>query len=461
MLTFASHNTMAIVQMLESLKVPPDGLFWSAPLELDSDFTAEDPLALDYLGQQVGLWLFHGFTTRTSRAQNYAVVLYGLHLADKAVHKYGYPGDDATRTRLFERWERFWALATLESRHGQLGRGDEDAMRGVRGATRVWFSGNKPLPLDFPLISRQNELGGLGAYLTSLRAYGLVFPGSLRVTPAAQEMLDSFWSEPGERDWSHLYEDYALSALDLESKAVARSSGRLTLAGLGNRSRLSSLVERRRVEQQKRLWHALFVSARDGSTLQLAESLIDAHADDVDSPEAILQGLLSRRWGALVPNITNKVEVALTFGRIARLLLRRFDRAYGYVDEHGWVADFASVAEASFPENEAKELRSLCVSLHSAHDAWKFRKLQYHGPEFLSLLTKLSSSGPTDSLEYLLTFHRAVQRSRHGGGAWLREEQGKLVMQVAGYNGYKSEAGFPAFKLNVVRQLLADLGRLG
>lgn len=40
---------------LVALHALPDGIFWSAPLALDSDFTAEDPLALDYLGQQVGL----------------------------------------------------------------------------------------------------------------------------------------------------------------------------------------------------------------------------------------------------------------------------------------------------------------------------------------------------------------------------------------------------------------------
>ena len=118
--------------ILAPLKSLPDGLFWSAPLTSDSDFTAEDPLALDYLGQQVGLWLFPGFTTRTSRAQYYAVVLYGLHLADRAVRVYGYSGDDETRTRLFERWERFWALATLECRNGTLERGDDDRARGVR-----------------------------------------------------------------------------------------------------------------------------------------------------------------------------------------------------------------------------------------------------------------------------------------------------------------------------------------
>lgn len=46
------------MEALKALNMPPDGLFWSEPLALDSDFKKEDPLALDYLGQQVGLWLF-------------------------------------------------------------------------------------------------------------------------------------------------------------------------------------------------------------------------------------------------------------------------------------------------------------------------------------------------------------------------------------------------------------------
>ena len=446
---------------LKALKKTPEGLFWSEPLALESDFKKEDPLALDYLGQQVGLWLFRGFTTRTDRAQYYAVVLYGLHLADKAVRKYGYPGDDGTRIRLFERWERFWALATLEFRDGALDRGDEDAMRGVRGATHAWRGGDTPLPLDFPLISRQSELGGLGAYLSSLREYRLVFPKSLRVTPAARKMLDSFWSEPRERNWSHLYEKFALKALDFESPTIARSSGRLTLAGLGKRSRLSSLVCHGRTAQQERLWSALFVAARDGSTHPLAERLVPAHGDGVDAPEALLEGLLAGRWEELTSELVNKVEVALAFGRLARVLLRRFDRAYGYVDEHGWVADFDAVAQASFPDNEATKLHGLCKAVLSARDAHRFRDLQHHGPDFLTLVEKLTTSGATDSLNHLLEFHRRVQRSRRGGGAWLRFDQGKLVVQVAGYNGHKSEPDFPGFKLNVVRRLLADLGKVG
>src|SRR5687767_3618788 len=110
------------------LERPHRFLFWSAPPPDDSDFTPEDPLALDYLAQQVGLWLFRGLTTRTSRAQNFAVVLYGLQLAQRACAEFKIPPDDEHLQQCFERWERFWAMATLEYRDGQLERGDEDAM---------------------------------------------------------------------------------------------------------------------------------------------------------------------------------------------------------------------------------------------------------------------------------------------------------------------------------------------
>ena len=209
------------------------------------------------------------------------------------------------------------------------------------------------------------------------------------------------------------------------------------------------------------MWNALFVAASDGSTHPLAERLVAAHGDGVDAPETLLEGLLAGRWEELASDLFNKVEVALAFGRLARALLRRFDRAYGYVDEHGWVADFDAVAEASFPGNEAAELRGLCTTVLSARDAHRFRALQHHGPDFLTLVEKLTTSGATNSLNHLLVFHRSVQRSRRGGGAWLRVEQGKLVVQVAGYNGHKSEPDFPGFKLNVVRRLTTDLGRLG
>jgi len=103
---------------LSLLTSPQKSVFWSAPAEFAGDFVIEDPLAFDYLSQQVGYWLFGSLTTRTSRAQYFAMVLYGLHLVDEAVR--GKDVDDETRKRIFERWERFWALAIHEYRGGEF-----------------------------------------------------------------------------------------------------------------------------------------------------------------------------------------------------------------------------------------------------------------------------------------------------------------------------------------------------
>ncbi|PRP99386.1 hypothetical protein ENSA5_28950 [Enhygromyxa salina] len=446
--------------MLHPLNQPPSSLFWSAPVDRDTDFTAEDPLALDYLGQQVGNWLFPGFTTRTGRAQYYLVVLYGLHLVERAIQRHGYPGDDQTRTRLFERWERLWALATLESRHGELTRGDVDAMRGVRGAKRTWTSGTKPLPLDFILISRQNELAGLGAYLSSLRHYRLVVDHTLRPSRAARELIDDFWSESGPRGRSQSYTRYALAALNLERTSISRKSGHVTLELLGKKSRLSAIRHRRRQATREQLWQLLFEGARDPTTLALALQIEAADRAGVQDPATLLEGMARGDWGELDLSVHEHVSLALAFGKLAVALLDHFDRCYQAVHEAGWIADAEAVAGLVFSRPETDLLRIRCAALLEHPLRSRFRELRFHGRPLLKLCGQLASSDPVTCLAALLGFHRQVQRSRRGGGAWIRQADTKLTLQVTHYRGYRSYAQLPSFKLWTVRSLLRDLGRI-
>lgn len=440
----------------------PTGLFWTEPVPFNSDFTLEDPLALDYLGQQVGLWLLPGFTTRTSRAQYYAVVLYGLHIVQRAIEKYGLTGDDEVRTRLFERWERCWALATMESRRGEIYPGDPDAMRGVRGARRAWCPGKKSLPLDFELISRQSELGGLGAYLSSLRYHQLVGPGSLRLTPLAHEIVDAFWSEKGVRSMVAMYEEYILAGMKPDAKLWDRkdTSGRLTLEGIGRRSRLTSIRDEGRSVQRERLWSVLFAQTRDASTLQLAQCLIAANADGVQDSEPLLDGMAQGRWGTLDAEVRQRVELGLTFGRFARVLLDCFNRAYQRVEEDGWNSDFSAVAKASFLGENDEELLHLARSLIDSVQASRIDSLTFHGPGFMTLARSMSEGTVVNKLERLLRFHGQVQQTRRGAAPWLKQEGNKLTMQLPGYTGHHTLSAFPSLKLNTVRQLLQDLGRI-
>lgn len=445
--------------MLRPLPSPPESLFWSAPPALDTDFTAEDPLALDYLGQQVGNWLFPGFTTRTGRAQYYVVILYGLHLVELAIREYGHPGDDETRTRLYERWERLWALATLEHRDGWIERGDVDAMRGIRGAKRAWTRGRQPLSLDFVLISRQSELAGLGSYLSSLRHHRLVVDHTLRPSTAARELIADFWSEAETHDRSHLYERYALSALDSKRSTIPRESGAVSLARMGKKTCLSVIRQPSRECTRQRLWQLLFETARDPMTLPLARQLETAGESDY-GPDDLLAGILAGRWGALGDEPRQLVDLAQAFGELAVSLLDGFDRTYEHVVSAGWMVDGDAAAQAVFSRPATAELRRRCARLLEHPLRSRFSALAFHGRPFLALAARLVSADPAACLEALLDYHREVQRSRRGGGAWLLREGPKLTLQLTHYGGYKRDAAFPDFKLGTIRSLLRDLGRL-
>ncbi|MFY0522511.1 hypothetical protein ACN28I_04635 [Archangium gephyra] len=444
--------------MLAPLTRPESALFWVAPLDQSTEFTPEDPLALDYLSQQVGLWLFANLTTRTSRAQNYAVVLYGLDLADKAITEYRLASDDETREKLFERWERFWALAVLESREGNLSRGDPDAMRGVLGAKRHWRKGTGPLGLDFKLISRQTELGSLGAYLSSLRAYRLVVPGTLRVSAAGRDIVEAFWDEAG-NPRTGSYESYALRALDQKHPQIDRKHSGISLERVGERSRLTALGELGRRPQQARLWKALFEGAHD-YTLTLAGFLRSASKAGVEEPREFLEAALQQRWGPVEPELHEQLEVALRFGDVRWELLSRFNAMYGHVWESGWKARRSDTVASAFPRAALASLQTACQALYDVAGKHRFQSLDVHGQPFLRLVDFLRTAGPSDAFEAIFRFHQDVQRSRRGGGSWIREEGDQLVMGLASYSGFRQEPDFPSFKFNVVRQLMRDLGKL-
>ncbi|MBM4344498.1 MAG: hypothetical protein FJ100_14120 [Deltaproteobacteria bacterium] len=143
-------------------------LVWTAPRLDTGDFSPEDPLAIDYIGQQIGNRLWPGFTSRTSRAGYYAMVCYGVRVAEELAARQSVAPDDEVRRGIFERWEKLWALAICASFGGKLPRGD--AVRGQRGVERA-FAANQGAPrLNYKLLERQLQVGALGAYLTSLAA---------------------------------------------------------------------------------------------------------------------------------------------------------------------------------------------------------------------------------------------------------------------------------------------------
>lgn len=122
---------------------------------------------------------------------------------------------------------------------------------------KAWVSGERPPPARLPVEDpRQSELGGLGAYCVHLRDLGLVYPGSLRVTPAAVPILEAFWGEPGTMHMQRL-SNWAMHVLSPATTRVERKLFKLRLSALslGERSRLSSILGRE--AQQRRVFEAV------------------------------------------------------------------------------------------------------------------------------------------------------------------------------------------------------------
>jgi hypothetical protein len=445
--------------VLAALEEPHRSLCWVAPVTEDSELATEDPLALDYLSQQVGLWLFPTLTSRSDRAQAFAMVLFGLSLAERAIGEYGAPATDDQRRWFFERWERFWALATLESRGGELPRGHGDSMRGIRGARAAWRPGNGPLPLDFPMISRQLELGNLGAYLSPLRRAKLLLDGTLRPSAAALEIIDAFWDESDNRHRGR-YDDYALLALDPGRRKIERSHANLTLAKLGENSRLTSLAERKRKPQQRRLHEALFASARDASTLAMSQLVEAAARAKVTSAEEIIDGALAGRFGALAPELRASLETAKAFGAVVHGLLRVFDLVYDAVCLAGWTAASANIAQRVLDPSSLGALRATSRQLLAAPEASRMRALPLHGAACMRLAEELQSSAAEDALAALLRYHDAVQKERRRGEGWIRLENGRLVLLATTYTTQAEAWRFPSYKFPAVRSLLLDTGRI-
>jgi hypothetical protein len=444
---------------LEALGDPSKSLCWVAPVAEGAELATEDPLALDYLAQQVGLSLLPTLTSRSARAQAFAMVLYGLHLVELAIRRYQVPATDEQRRALFERWERFWALATLEYRQGDLARSDGDAMRGVRGAKAAWRPGQAALSLDFPMISRQQELGNLGAYLSPLRRSGLVIDGTLRPSPAALELIDAFWDEADNKHRGR-YDEYALVALDPARKTIERSHHKLTLAKVGEMSRLSSLVERQRTAQQRRLYELLFVRARDASTLPVSKLVEAAARRGVRDSQELLDAAIDGRLGAVEAGLAEQLVTAVRFGEVMDALLGAFDRIYSCLWAAGSVAPLAQVVSSALSPAALAQLRRVCAALLETPRLHELQRLPMHGGACVRLVHALATADATAALEALLRYHGEVQRERRRGKGWIERDGERLLLKVATYTSQPEAARFPPLKLPTVRSLLMDTGRL-
>ena len=435
-------------------------LAWSAPRLGGGDFTPEDPLAVDHLQQQVGNLLWPGFTTRTGRAFYYVMVCYGLRTVDDLLHEHGVAANDDNRRTWFERWERLWALAICASYDGAIP--NSDAMRGKNGVVRAWRSRGGRLPLDYPLISRQLELGAMGAYRSSLVEHGLLSAEVLRPTPIGAELADRMWAKNESGDE---LDGFVRECLRPGTTDAADRYGRTTLKSFGVRCRLS--VVRQRPDLQERLGSLLIDEHPPPIALRVLPEMtrwfVAARADSVTDPRTFLDGIAKGRWGEPSTEVARNARVAVVFGDLASALRACFDRAYRAVLDGGYQASFETVAKACLLDADATDHIATCVAAwRDSPDTARTIREEAHGGAFAAAAAALDPARPGDFLAHLLNLHRQVQLARGKSGAWLNMDGDRVMLEAGNYRSWSVDGRHwvVGYKHGTMKELLRDLGRV-
>lgn len=435
-------------------------LFWTLKGDLSSDFTAEDPLALDYIAQQIGNWLLPGLTSRTTRSFYYPMVLYGLDLAEEAIDTFGLLRRDNVIQDLFERWERLWAFGVARYHGGKVPA--EDRMRGVRGAERASRQYNGDwIPLDYRLIGRQVELAAFGAYMSSLRYYEFVQEGSLTPTVLGRDLAGDFWDDGGH--WfENNYRKYVLEALDPDRSRIRARKGMLRIEHLGELGRLGRIRERK--ELQTKIWQNLFQyplrKGRPDYTPEIASLVIKAGKKTVTKPREVILWILKQK-NLPAEDLANLLQVAMLFEDFASWARMTFDLLHRAVSQSGTVIQKNMLASQVLKKSWCRQ-GSASASLFFEHPfSGRVKTLPAHGSNFHEFAFECSTGGPNAILESMLRYHRCVQVSRYHSDGWLRELDQDTVVCVPGYSArYADWSGWThTFKIDALRMLLTDLGK--
>jgi len=198
-------------------------LSWTKYGPLEDETSILDPLAFDYFAQLLGNVVLPSFTTRTSRARYYSMVCYGIYISNIYLQKKGKIYYEKDVLDAFKLYEKYWARAIVEHYDGKLYErdGKERELRGKRGALRAY--NDKTVSLNFRFLTRQLELGGLGAYRSSLEDLELI-KEDLNLTHKGMNLAKNFIN-------ISTYDKLVLRAMNEEK--IIMKEGKGTLSSFG------------------------------------------------------------------------------------------------------------------------------------------------------------------------------------------------------------------------------------
>jgi hypothetical protein len=429
---------------------------WTASAASGSDFESADPLGLRQLEQQVADWFWPGFSERTTTAGYYPMVAYGLWLAEEAARRTGLQLNDDNARASFQRWERLWAMAVCVYHRGRIPA--EDRMRGAAGAERaLGLAGRSKLPIAYPLTARGRELGALGAYLASLRAFGFVAPDRLRVTPLGWKLASWMWGAPDDDDAD--CHALVLAALDPRTTLIPQRHGSVSLAALGERGRPSQLRVRSGVRTL--LWERLFAGKSHGGspTLhELAQARLDGKAPPGET-ETFLEHMQRGTSGVRVgTDLRAAATMASALIELGRPLCDIFARTCDVVRNGGYTSTWSECVQQAVTAESVDALGRALARWKQLGMEQRIGALPGCGRVLAFVMKRLNTQNMYNVFESVLALHTLSQQTLSQGNGWLVRQGEAVYLRSRGVDVPEDELQWrPTFRFAALDLLLSEL----
>ena len=411
------------------------------------DVSVSDPLAFDYFARVLGNEALTHFTTRTSRARYYSMVCYGIYICEQFLMEQGMAVTEKNILQAFVMYEKYWAYSVATYYGGDLS-GRERGLRGKKGAVAA-FANKKIIALDsrYKLLSRQLELGGMGAYRSSLEGLGLIYDTTLRLTQQGRQLAKCFIKNSS-------YDKLILKAL--KQKKLILKNGRATVRSFGYHARLDGFNDSDETyhnEEQELLREYILNNEKTYMPAGLIYFL-----QSENSIETIKNICGHKSGHDQQKQVVSTYRTILAFEELAILLndilCSVIELAYGNAGQTT-ILDCANNCKVLIGDAAGEKIRNLMSS-----EKYSVIRNSFHGMDFDTFLKKQADNMDYEHFIIDLIHYHANIMIRRRTGEWMYIEGSKVKVN----NGYdyttksKGKSYLHDFKIPNIQTIIDDTG---
>ncbi|MDY2737773.1 hypothetical protein [Intestinibacter sp.] len=428
-------------------------LSWTKYAPLEDEISIIDPLAFDYFAQLLGNVILPSFTTRTSRARYYSMVCYGIYISKKYLEQQGKPYYQKDLLDTFKIYEKYWARAIVEYYDGKLAErdGQEYDFRGKRGALKAYHQDLKSIGNEFKFLSRQLELGGLGAYRTSMESLELV-DESLNLTHKGQKLARSFVDS--------YYDKLVLEAI--KSKKLVEKKGKGSLTSFGGHTCLDGFkLNDSNYHKEERELLGQYILDNPKNVVSIDYIMKNYKSEDKlktieDISKLEEKDLIKMDIIEGYKTVLAFERLAISFNRIWCFIIRESETQFGNISLEQCAKICKDELDYIFEEQLINELitkKYYCEISKS-----------YHGIFFRQFIENclLKRDDYKEIIFELVKYHNQIMKKRNTS-SWIMMDKDNLIV-TAGYNYPKKTEKLPylhGYKLSNIMSLIEDTGWKG